>query len=256
MAVSWYLRVGHRRRLAGGRDRRRTLGFGRPVRIGLAWLLLGLALLAVRTEHHGHVPALQSRHCLYLGVGLGSSCDFVEDVSTQLGMGDLTATEHNGDLYLVTFVEELLHLFGFRFEIALADLGPVLHFLDHHLGGLLSRLFCSLSVLVFPLPVVHDSTDGGAGFGGDLNQIQLEVAGQCERIRQCLDAQLGSFRGNDPNFTSTNAVVDAGLPDLVSYGDIYSSRRMLLWRYNTDVEAKERLRKNATNGGSGKPNAA
>jgi hypothetical protein len=60
----------------------------------------------------------------------------IQDALAQLGVGDLSASEHDRDLHLVALAEELGDLPRLRVEVAPADLGAVLHLLDRHVDGL------------------------------------------------------------------------------------------------------------------------
>ena len=122
----------------------------------------------------------------------------------------LAATEHDGDLDLVTLAEKLLDLAGLRVEVAGSDLRAVLHLLDGDVRGLLAGLFGPLCRLVLVLPVVHDATHGRIRLVRDLDEVEVELLGDRECLGQRTDAQLLAVGSNEPHLTSANTLVVAG----------------------------------------------
>ena len=66
--------------------------------------------------------------------------------------------------------------------VVLVDLGPELHLLDDDVRGLALRLLAPLFLLVDVPAVVHDPADRRVGVGRDLDEIELLLAGMCERF--------------------------------------------------------------------------
>ncbi len=62
----------------------------------------------------------------------------VENLRAEFRVGHLAATELEGHLDLVTIRQEVVHVAHLGVEVALADLGTELHFLDRHVHGLLA----------------------------------------------------------------------------------------------------------------------
>ena len=124
-------------------------------------------------------------------------------------MEDLTATEHDRDLDLVALLEELGHLAGLGVEVAGPDLGPVLHLLDPYVDGLALRLLGPLRLVELVLAEIHDAADGRVGPGGHLDEVEVEVAGDGQRLGQELDAELLPIGIDQAHLAGTDAVIDA-----------------------------------------------
>ena len=107
----------------------------------------------------------------------------------------------------VTLGEELLHVPHLGVEVALADLRTELHFLDRHLDGLLARLLGLLALLVAELAVVHDPAHGRRCQRGDFDEVEVELTGQCEGLRERLDPELIAVRADEANLTGADAIV-------------------------------------------------
>jgi len=113
----------------------RALGRGRLVRGTLG---SGIALPAVRTDDHGHVPAV------LLGLGLDEAKlldvtgEALQQTVAQLGPGLLTPPEHDRHLDLVPGLEEPLDVALLGAVVVRVDLGPELDLLDDGLGLVLT----------------------------------------------------------------------------------------------------------------------
>src|SRR5688572_7944177 len=123
----------------------------------------------------------------------------------------LPASEHDRDLHLVTFVEELLDLAGLRFEVSGADLRAVLHLLDRDVGALPPGAALPLRLLVVPLAVVHDPADRRVGLRCHLDEVEVLLASDRERFRQRLYPDLVAVSSDKSNLGSSDAIVDPGL---------------------------------------------
>ncbi len=92
-------------------------------------------------------------------------------------------------------------------EIALADLGTELHFLDRDVDGLLPRFLGLLAFLVPELAVVHDPAHRWVGHRRHLDEVEVELTGQGECIGQGLDTELAAVGADEANLTGTDAIV-------------------------------------------------
>ncbi len=99
-------------------------------------------------------------------------------------------TEHNVELNLVPFLEEifgLVHLGGL--VVVINPHGFDGHLLElHDMCGVGVLLFFLLFVLRFA--VIHDEADGGLFPGGDFDQIQAGFAGQAHGLKGRVDTNL------------------------------------------------------------------
>jgi hypothetical protein len=93
----------------------------------------------------------------------------------------------------------------------LVDLGPELHLLDDDVRGLLSRFLAPLLLLVLVPAVVHDPTHGRIGVRRNLDEIELFLTGDRERLRQRLDPELLAPGPDEKDLAGPNPVVDPGV---------------------------------------------
>jgi len=93
----------------------------------------------------------------------------------------------------------------------LVDLGSELHLLDDDVRGLLSRLLAPLLLLVLVPAVVHDPAHGWIGVRRDLDEIELFLSGDRERLRQRLDPELLAPGPDEQDLACANPVVDPGV---------------------------------------------
>src|SRR5204863_5329174 len=100
---------------------------------------------------------------------------------------------------------------GLGVEVALADLRPVLHLLDRDVARLPTGFLVALRRLVSPLAVIKDLADRRVGLRSHLDQIEIEVTGDVERLGQRLDAELLTVRVDEADFTGPDAIVDPRL---------------------------------------------
>src|SRR5664280_1499456 len=163
----------------------------------------------VRCQHHHHVPAIEPGDGLGFPHAVHLLGDPIEDLLAQLGMEHLTSAEHDGDLDLVALLEELGNLSGLGVEVTRADLRPVLHLLDPYVDRLAPRLLGPLGCIELEFPVVHDAADRRVGARCDLDEIEIELAGNSQRLRKRLDAKLLSVGIDQAHFTGADTVVDA-----------------------------------------------
>ena len=166
--------------------------------------------LFYRTKDHNHVPAVQ--------IGLGLYCPELGDILGQaakqflafLRMHDLAAPEHDGDLDLVLFLEEALHMSALRHVVVVTDLGTQLDLLDDYRRLMLPRLLRLLLQLVLVLAVIEHPADRRVCFGSDLDEVETCLDGDVERIIAALDPYLVTFRPDEPDVLSPDSFVYPG----------------------------------------------
>jgi hypothetical protein len=118
----------------------------------------------------------------------------------------------------VTLAEELGDAAGLGVEVARSDLGPVLHLLDGGGAGLAAVLLLALRRLVLPLAVVEDLADRRVGLRRDLDEIEIVLSCQLERLREGLDPELVPLGIDEPDLSGPDALVD---PRFVGSGSRY-----------------------------------
>jgi hypothetical protein len=135
----------------------------------------------------------------------------VEDLRPELWVCHLATSELQGDLDLVTLFDETDHVACLGVEVALADLGPVLHFLHRHVGRLLACFLCLLSLFVLELAVIHNPADGRVGVRGHFDQVEFETSRHSQCLGNGLDTELVAAGPDESDFTGSDAVVHAVL---------------------------------------------
>ena len=124
-------------------------------------------------------------------------------------MGQLAASEAQGDLDLVAFVEELVDGAHLHVIVVRVDVRPHLDFLDVDGLLLLAGLVFLFLLLVFELAVVDDLADRRLGVGRNLDQVEADVGSAQARILRWHDADLGTLFVDQADFGNTDHVVDA-----------------------------------------------
>src|SRR6478735_7689161 len=172
---------------------------------------LGVGLLLVRADDHGHVaPVL-------LGRGLDEAelldvlGQLLQQAEAQLGTVLLAAAEHDRDLDLVARTQEPHDVTLLGLVVVLVDLGTKLHLLDDHVRLVAPGLAGLLGVLVLELPVVHELADRGASLRGDLDEVEVGLDGKLECLVGRHDANGLAVGSYEPDLGYADPVVDAQL---------------------------------------------
>ena len=97
----------------------------------------------------------------------------------------------------------------FSIEIMRLDGGRELDFFDPIAGLVTGGFFSSLGFLVKKLSVIHDATDGGCGVRGDLDEIEVFIAGKAKCGIEGHDPELFLGIVNDPDFAGANFPISA-----------------------------------------------
>ena len=69
----------------------------------------------------------------------------------------------------------------------------------------------ALRLLVLPLAVIHDPTDRGVGLGCNLDEIEVLLSRDRERLWQWLDSDLSAVGTDESHFSSSDPIIDPGL---------------------------------------------
>src|SRR5690554_1975174 len=217
--------LGRRRRGLGrgrcsGRCRRSLLALLVTARAGgslaLPRLLRGatrLGLLAHGTEHHRHVAPVLLGHRLdeaELGDVVGET---LQETHTHLGARLLATAEHDHDLDLVARLEEALDVALLGPVVVRVDLEAEPDLLESRVGLVPARLARLHVGLVLELAVVHELRDGGSSVRGDLDEIEVGLLREAQRVLDADDADLLAARSDEADLADADPLVDAGLAD-------------------------------------------
>jgi hypothetical protein len=183
-----------------------------------------------RSHEHDHGPALHPRRLFDRAVRTELIGELIEQRFAQIRVGHLAAAEEDGQLDLVSGVEELRGLPTFGLEVMIIDLRPDadLFQLDNVLVAARLALFAAL--LVSKLPVVHEPADGWHRVGSHLDEIEPPLARHLQRIECGDNANLLAVLINQPDLADPDALIDAGLD---GSGNNLPPLPIAGYRYNT-----------------------
>src|SRR5665811_2425197 len=168
----------------------------------------GIGLPAGRGEHHEHVASVLLRRGRHDGVFSDVFGELLEQVEAELRLRLLAPTEHDGDLHLVTALEEAGDVALLGVVVVSIDLRPELHLFDHGVRLIAPRLTGLLGVLVLPLAVVHELAHRRPVARGDLHEVEVGLLSKTDSVLDADDAHLLTVRADEPYLGHTDAVVD------------------------------------------------
>jgi hypothetical protein len=165
----------------------------------------------VRSQHHDHVATVDSWFEFDLSDIGNFFGDAIQDLLAELWAVHLATSEHDGQLDLVTFSQEVSDLTGLRVEVARADLDSVFHFLDAEVLCFAAGLTGLLRSVELELAVVHDATHRRLGHGRDFDKVKVFVSSDVKGFRQRLYAELLTVFIDKSDLPSTNSIIDPWL---------------------------------------------
>src|ERR687885_695271 len=148
------------------------------------------------------------------------SCPGRQAWAVSLRAGLLPATEHDHDFFLVARLEEPLDVALLRAVVVRVDLQPEPDLLQDRVRLVAARLAGLHVRLVLELAEVHELADRGAGQRGDLDQVEVGLLRQLQRLLDADDADLLPVGADQPHLGDADAVVDPGLADVVLLRDV------------------------------------
>jgi hypothetical protein len=118
--------------------------------------------------------------------------------------------------------DELGNVLELRVEVVRPDMRLEAHFLEHPRLLLAARLPDFLLLLVTVLRVVQDLADRRTRLRSDLDEVLAPLAGQGQRFRERLDADLRPVQVYDADLAGRDPIVDPRriLGSLVDYSGI------------------------------------
>src|SRR5829696_1636041 len=174
------------------------------------WRGLGPALGLAGREHRDHVAPVLAGRAVDLGELDEVAGQPLQQPPAELGVGHLTAAEHDGDLDLVALLEEPLDVALLGRVVVRVDLGPHLHLFKGH-QVLLAPGFLGLDgLLVLELRVVHQLYHRRAGHRGDLDHVEVLAACHPQRGLGVHHPELFASGADHPDLGGPDPVVDPG----------------------------------------------
>src|SRR5918994_420813 len=136
-----------------------------------------------RSHEHDHGPALHPWRLFDRAMRTELIGELIEQRFAQIRVGHLATAEEDGQLDLVSGVEELRRLPTLGFEVMVVDLGPDTDFFQFDDVLMAAGLALFAALLVPKLAVVHESANGWHSIGRHLDQVESPLARhlECER---------------------------------------------------------------------------
>jgi hypothetical protein len=163
--------------------------------------------LFLRCYHHDHLPSFHLRHLLDRTVFIQVISDPGQELRTEFLVRHLPAPESQGDLCLVTVLQELHQLPELYLVIAFVRSRPKFDFLDVNLLLFAFRRLVFLVLLEQVLPEIHDATHRRVCCGRHFDEIQSLVVGHIDRCRDAHYPGLFTVRADYPHFGGLDFIV-------------------------------------------------
>jgi hypothetical protein len=169
----------------------------------------------VRSDDHDHVAAVLARRTLDATQFGDVLREALQQPEAHLGAGLLTSAEHDHHLDLVPRLEEPLDVPLLGGVVVRVDLQAEADLLEDRVRLVLAG-FAGLHVgLVLELAEVHELADRRSRRRSDLDEVEACFVRQPQRVLDAHDADLFAVGAHEPHLGNTDAVVDAGLADVL-----------------------------------------
>ena len=175
----------------------------------------GVGLLSRRAEDHDHVAAVLLRARLDVAQLVDVLGQTLQEPEAQLGPRLLTTAEHDRHLDLVAGLEEALDVALLGAVVVRVDLRTELDLLDDRVDLVLACFPGLERGFVLELAEVHELGDRGPGHGGHLDQVEVRLRSQSQRVFDADDPDLFAVGADQAHFRDPDALVDARLADVV-----------------------------------------
>src|SRR5690606_17283799 len=176
---------------------------------GMLPLLATRRRLLLRRHDHDHHPAFHRRHTFHLTDVLQRFRHFLQHLATQFRMRDLPATEHHGDLHLVTLFQKAARMPDLELEVMRLDHGTHLDFLDLRLVLLLARCPSLPRLLVLELAVVHDADHRRPRRRRNFYEVETLLLCRRQGLLHRQNPELLAVRSDDTDGADADLPVDA-----------------------------------------------
>ena len=132
-------------------------------------------------------------------------------------MGDRPATEEDGHFDTMSLAEKGPDVADLEVDVVATGLRADLHFLQQGRGRLLARFLRLLLLRVPVLAVVHDAAHRRIGTGRDLDQVELLLLRDAQRVGRQHDPELRAVGVDHADLAGADVVVDSRLLFDLSY---------------------------------------
>ena len=172
-------------------------------------LILGLGLgfvlgrLLQGRKEHDHRAALHGGSLIDATLFCTGLLKFLEKLGTDLGVTELTSSEFDHDLNLISVSEEAEGVVDLGIEVVYINVTGELDLLDLHDMLLFTGFLFLLVALKAELSVVHDTAHGRIALGSDQNEIESLVVGHLESRDERDHTDLLTVRTDDTNLLGT-----------------------------------------------------
>ena len=136
------------------------------------------------------MAAIHGGAALHAGDLRAALGEVLHDLQADFAVGDLTATEADGNLDLVAIGKELLRHLGLGENVVLFNGGRQLNFLDGHDTLILTVIALPLGLLVAVLVIIQQLAHRGLCLRLNLGQIQAAFFRQLQCLMRRHDAEL------------------------------------------------------------------
>src|SRR5439155_19604075 len=140
----------------------------------------------------------------------------LEDLLPELGVGHLASAEHDRQLHLVPLPEEPLDVALLGRVVVAVDLRAHLHLFDLHLGLLALGFLRLQAQLVAVLPVVEQPAHRWVRLRGDLDEVQVQLARDPQRVWEPHDPDPAPVRPDETNLRRPDPGVHSRVSDPTS----------------------------------------
>ena len=160
------------------------------------------------SQNHGHAGAFEFRRGFDYGLGSQGGDHLLHQFRSDFGTDHFPPPEYQGDLGLVPFLEEPLHIMNLDSEIVVIDMGTELELLDLSGSLMLFHGMDFLALFVLELSIIHELADGRFGVGRNFDQVEACFFGFFDRNDCGNDAKLLSVGADKTDFLGLDLIVD------------------------------------------------